>query len=228
MLKTLLLWDIDGTLIDSGGAGERALVLSLEQEFGIADRLTWLEWAGRTDLWIARKILEHHGISPSPEMIKRFLEGYLAAVGEAMMNPRARVLPGVREVLKIVSDHAEVVQGLLTGNLERGAKIKLSHFDLWKYFAFGAYADDSETRDLLGPHAIRRAATHHKIPFAPDRVVVIGDTPHDIACGRAVGARTVAVATGKFSADALRGFNPDVVLSDLSQPEAFLRQCGLS
>lgn len=227
MQKTLLLWDIDGTLIDSGGAGERALILSLEREFGIADRLNWLEWAGRTDLWIARQILAHHGIETSSENIRRVLDGYLSAVGEAMRNPRARVLAGVREVLDAVSTHAEAVQGLLTGNLERGAKIKLGHFDLWRYFAFGAFADDSELRDELGPHAIRRAAEHHRIPFTPERVIVIGDTPHDIACGRAVGARTIAVATGRFSVEALSAFKPDVAIPDLTDSRAFLRLCGL-
>lgn len=227
MVKTLLLWDIDGTLIDSGGAGERALIVSLEREFGIADDLSWLEWAGRTDLWIARQILAHHGQPTTRETIDRFLNGYLAAVGEQMLNPRARVLPGVREVLDAVQVHTDVVQGLLTGNLERGAKIKLSHFDLWQYFAFGAYADDSEIRDELGPHALRRAAEHHRLPFTPDRVLVIGDTPHDIACGRAIGAKTVAVATGKFSADALRPFRPDVVLDQLPSPPDFLGRLGL-
>jgi len=228
MLKTLLLWDIDGTLIDSGGAGERALLTSLVREFGIADDLTWLEWAGRTDLWIARKILEHHKIELSKGNIDRFLNGYLAAVGEQMVNPRARILPGVKELLQAVSTHHTAVQGLLTGNLESGAKIKLGHFDLWRYFAFGAFADDSELRDELGPYAMRRAADHHRIPFTPDRVIVVGDTPHDIACGRAVGARTVAVATGKFSIDALRPFKPDILLPDLSDPSAFLRETGIA
>lgn len=227
MVKTLLLWDIDGTLIDSGGAGETALQRSLEREFGIADRFGWLEWAGRTDIWIARRILEHHGLETSRENIDRFLHGYLAAVSEAMANPRARVLIGVREILAEVADHAYAVQGLLTGNLERGAKIKLSHFDLWRYFAFGAFADDSETRNELGPHALRRAADHHRIPFTPDRAVVIGDTPHDIACGRALGARTIAVATGKFSVDVLKSFEPDAVLADLSDADQFKKQAQI-
>lgn len=228
MLKTLLLWDIDGTLIDSGGAGERALQQSLEREYGIADTLTWLEWAGRTDLWIARKILAHHQIELSQENIDRFLNGYLAAVAEHMVNPKARVLPGVRELLATTANHPGIAQGLLTGNLERGAKIKLQHFDLWRYFPFGAFADDSELRDELGPHALRRAADHHRIPFAPEQVIVIGDTPHDIACGRAAGARTLAVATGKYSSEALSPFHPDLLISDLSDAGEFFRLTGLS
>ena len=226
-MKTLLLWDIDGTLIDSGGAGERALRLSLEQGFGIADTLAWLDWAGRTDIWIARKILEHHRFGASKENIDHLLDGYLAAVAHEMVNPQARVLVGVRELLATISIHPRVAQGLLTGNLERGAKIKLEHFDLWRYFPFGAFADDNELRDELGPHAMRRAGEHHRIPFTPDRVIVIGDTPHDIACGRALGARTVAVATGKFSVAALQTFEPDLVLTDLSDEGAFWREVGI-
>lgn len=221
MVKTLLLWDIDGTLIDSGGAGERALKMSLEREFGISDTLTWLDWAGRTDKWIARQILAHHELETNTENIRRFLDAYLAAVAEGMENPHAKTLPGVEEILKWAAAHRDMAQGLLTGNLERGARIKLEHFDLWKYFAFGAFADDSEMRNELGPHAIRRAAAHHRIPFAPERVYVIGDTPHDIACGRAIGAKTVAVATGKFSVDALRPFGADVLLPNLADLPAF-------
>ena len=215
-VKTLLLWDIDGTLIDSGGAGERALRAGLEREYGISDDLRWLEWAGRTDTWIAKQILAHHELPVTAEHIDRLLNGYLTSVAEQMSNPHARTLPGVERLLAWVAEHPRMAQGLLTGNLERGARIKLGHFQLWRYFAFGAFADDSELRDELGPHAIKRAAQHHQIPFEPDRVFVIGDTPHDIACGRAVQARTIAVATGKFPVEALRPFGADFVLSDLS------------
>ncbi|PTY03160.1 hydrolase [Opitutaceae bacterium EW11] len=221
-MKTLLLWDIDGTLIDSGGAGERALRVALEREFGIVDTLAWLDWAGRTDLWIARAILRHHGLSEDDTTATRYLDGYVAAVSEEMANPRARILPGVERILAHVATHPGMAQGLLTGNLERGAKIKLGHFDLWRYFAFGAFADDHESRNELGPHALRRAAAHHRIPFAPDRTFVIGDTPHDIACGRAIGARTLAVATGKYSVDALKPFHATFVLPDLQDFDAVM------
>lgn len=223
MVKTLLLWDIDGTLIDSGGAGERALRVSLEREFGIVDTLAWLDWAGRTDLWIARTILRHHGLADDAATAKRYLDGYVAAVEEQMANPRARVLPGVERILAHIASHAGMAQGLLTGNLERGARIKLGHFDLWRYFAFGAFADDDESRNELGPHALRRAAAHHRIPFSPDRAFVIGDTPHDIACGQAIGARTIAVATGKYSVEALQPFGATAVLRDLSDFDTVAR-----
>ncbi len=227
-MKTLLLWDIDGTLIDSGGGGDRALRAALEREFGIVDSLAWLELAGRTDVWIARQMLEHFNEETSDRNIRRLLDAYLSEVGGQMANPRARVLPGVRDILEAAQAHGDVAQGLLTGNLERGARIKLAHFDLWKYFPFGAFADDSATRNELGPHAIRRAAEHHRIPFLPDRVFVIGDTPHDIACGKAIRARTVAVATGRYDLPALQSHAPDAAFADLSDLPAVLQAFGLA
>jgi phosphoglycolate phosphatase-like HAD superfamily hydrolase len=221
-MMALLLWDIDSTLIDSGGAGERSLRFALEREFGVVDDLGWLELAGRTDKWIAGQVLERHRIETNGENIERFLEAYLATVTEEMANPRSRVLPGVVEALEAMSRRPATAQALLTGNLERGAKIKLGHFDLWKYFPFGAFADDSSLRNELGPHALRRAAAHHGIPFTPERVVVIGDTPHDIACGQAIGAKTLAVATGRFSEAALKPFGADATLSNLADQAAFV------
>ncbi len=219
-MKTLLLWDIDGTLIDSGGAGDRALRTALEREFGIVDSLEWLELAGRTDVWIAQQMLQRFGIEPSQANVFRLLDAYLDQVRHQMSNPRARVLPGVQSILEAAQSHGAVAQGLLTGNLVRGAKIKLGHFDLWKYFPFGAFGDDSSLRNELGPHAVRRAAEHHRIPFLPDRVFVIGDTPHDIACGKIIGARTIAVATGRYDRAALEAHHPNAVFGDLSNREA--------
>lgn len=221
-LKTLLLWDIDGTLIDSGGAGERALRLALEREFDRQDSLAWLDYFGRTDTWIARKILEHHRFPADTAGIRRFLEAYLTAVGEEMANPHARILPGVEALVKSIATSGHTAQGLLTGNLERGARIKLAHLGLWDFFPFGAYADDSETRNDLGPHALRRASVHHRIDFIAANAIVIGDTPHDIACGKIIGARTVAVATGRYSVDQLRVHAPDALFETLEETSAFL------
>lgn len=221
-MKTLLLWDIDGTLIDSGGAGERGLKLSLKREFGIDDDLSWLEYFGRTDVWIARHILEHHFGRASSTDIQRFLDGYLKGLCEEMPNPRAQLLPGIAEIVSHVARQPNLAQGLLTGNLQRGAQIKLGHFALWMPFPFGAFADDAEDRNELGPYALRRAAARHNHHFTPDNVFVIGDTPHDIACGKAIGARTIAVATGRFSLDQLRSHGPTAALQDCTDTTAFL------
>lgn len=220
-MKTLLLWDIDGTLIDSGGAGERGLQLALKREFAIEDTLSWLEYFGRTDVWIARAILKHHLGAASPEDIQRFLNAYLKALAEEMNNPQARVLPGVAEIVAQIGQHSDIAQGLLTGNLRRGAETKLGHFGLWAHFPYGAFANDAVHRDELGPHALRRANAYHGVTFVPERVFVIGDTPHDIACGKAIGARTFAVATGRYSSERLRAHTPTAVFENFADPGAF-------
>jgi len=221
-VKTLLLWDIDCTLIDSGGAGERGLRLALGSEFGVQDTLEWLEYFGRTDVWIARRILEHHLSTATPENIQRFLNGYLRSLAEEVHNPRARILPGVAEIVTKIAEHSDIAQGLLTGNLRQGAQIKLGHFGLWDSFPFGAFADDSEDRNELGPHALRRASAHLEHGFAADRVFVIGDTPHDIACGKVIGARTIAVATGRYSVEDLRSHKPTAIMENFGDAETFL------
>jgi phosphoglycolate phosphatase-like HAD superfamily hydrolase len=225
-MHTLLLWDIDGTLILSDGAGERALLAALCDEFGITGTLAGIELGGRTDPWIARQILRAHGLPASPAAIRRYLDAYLAALPAELARARARVLPGIRELLPRVAALPGIAQALLTGNLRRGAEIKLSHHGLWEHFPFGAFSDDSETRNDLGPHALRRALAHHAVEFAPARVFVIGDTPHDIACGKIFGAQTIALATGGWSVDELRAHQPTAVFADLSDPAPFLRLIG--
>jgi phosphoglycolate phosphatase len=221
-MKTLVLWDIDGTLIRSGGAGERALVVSLQQEFGISGTLEDIEVAGRTDPWIARRVLAKFALPDTQENIDRYLGGYLRALPSELANPDAATLPGVRQLLTHLALRGDIAQGLLTGNLRRGAEIKLSHHNLWGHFAFGAFADDSERRDELGPHAVRRAASHHSVEFSADRVFVIGDTPHDIQCGKIIGARTIAVATGSFGLKELQSHTPTATFADLSDTDAVL------
>ena len=220
-MKTLLLWDIDGTLIDSGGAGERALRLALKREFAIEDSFAWLEYFGRTDMWIARAILEKHRGAATPEAIQRFLSAYLKALAEEMHNPHARILPGVADIIASVSRSNDIAQGLLTGNLRQGAETKLGHLGLWASFPFGAFADDAEQRDDLGPHALRRASAHCGDDFSPAHVFVIGDTPHDISCGKAIGAQTIAVATGRYTRDQLKAHKPTIVFEDFADTAGF-------
>ncbi|MCF3648362.1 HAD family hydrolase [Synoicihabitans lomoniglobus] len=218
----LLLWDIDGTLLASGGAGLRALEQATESVFNLpvpAD-LSTIDWAGRTDRWIAAKIFEKYDIEHTPDNVTRLLETYIGNL-PAELSRTTAVLPGILALLTEVQQRNDIAQGLLTGNLERGAKTKLGHFDLWNYFPFGAFADDSAIRNELGPHALRRAAAHHDRTFAPTDVWIIGDTPHDIACGQIIGARTLAVATGHHTRDQLAAHAPDAGLDDLSNSAEF-------
>jgi len=223
-MKTLLLWDIDGTLTLSGGAGMAALEAALQREFGVGapTPTKGIDFAGRTDTWIMRQIFARIGLPGSEANLSRLLAAYLAELPAALQNPGTCILPGVSAALEQLAARGDCAQALLTGNVERGARIKLNHHGLSHYFAFGAFADDSEFRNELGPFALRRARAHHGVEFAPDRVFVIGDTPHDIACGKAIGARTVAVATGRYSVAELRAESPTLVFADLSDTAALL------
>lgn len=220
-MKTLLLWDIDGTLIASGGAGMRALQTGLHRGLGIDGSLADIDFAGRTDRWIARRIFEKFALANTEENFTRLIDGYIAALPAELANPHARVLAGVRDIVIAAHARPDIAQGLLTGNLRRGAQTKLGHHGLWDYFPFGGFADDSEHRNEISPHALRRALEHTKTTFAPDRVWVIGDTPHDIECGRVIGARTLAVATGGHTMEQLAAHQPDALFADLSDTKKF-------
>ena len=222
-MNTLILWDIDGTLLSSGGAGMRALRTPLRELHGIEASLEDIDYAGRTDRHILRQIFTRHGLPISEENFNRFLDVYAATLPTELANPGARVLPGVPALLRDAAARSDVTQGLLTGNVRRGARAKLAFHGLWDFFPFGAFADDSEHRNELGPHAVRRAREHTGVDFPPERTWIIGDTPHDIACGRAIGAKTLAVATGSHSVEALSAHAPTAVLSDLADAAGFWR-----
>jgi phosphoglycolate phosphatase-like HAD superfamily hydrolase len=221
-MKTLLLWDIDGTLLTAGGAGMLALHVALQRVFAINGSINDIDFAGRTDRWIMRQIFAKFDLPATEENFTRFADGYIAALPAAMANRGVRALPGVTALLE-TSLASGVALGLLTGNLRRGAETKLASKDLWRYFPFGAFADDCEDRNLLGSYALRRACAHYGVDFAPANTWVIGDTPHDVVCARAFGARAIAVATGRHSVDQLQVENPDAVFNDFGNPAAFWR-----
>ncbi len=203
-----------------------ALERALGEVFGVTGSLADIEFAGRTDRWIMRRVFEKFALPATEENFARYLDGYVAALPAQLTNPRARILPGVREILTTAAGRPHLAQGLLTGNLVRGARAKLTHHGLWDFFPFGAFADDAELRNDLGPHALRRAREHHGVDFPPPRVWIIGDTPHDIACGKVIGACTLAVTTGDYSADELAAHEPTALLADLASPAAFWQAIG--
>jgi len=222
--KKLILWDIDGTLIVSHGAGVRAMERAFTQRFGRPGDLGRIDWAGRTDTWITGEVLRQNGLPATPENCQGFLEAYLELLpGELRDGPQGQVLPGVLELLETLHRRDDVAQGLLTGNLRRGAQLKLTHYRVWHFFEFGAFADDSPLRNDLGPHALRRARERHRGDFSPDRTFIIGDTPHDIECGKVIGARTIAVATGQYRVAELAPHHPTAVFENFADPAAFLR-----
>jgi phosphoglycolate phosphatase len=227
-LKTkLVLFDIDGTILQSGGAGERALSLALRKRFGKEETLENIELAGKTDIWIAHRIFEAHGIEAHAENLAHFLEGYLGYLKSELHGSDGSLLPGFPAIIEAVEALPHVAIGLLTGNLRRGAELKLGHYGVLDHFSFGAFADDSPERNRLGPFAQKRAAAEHGTEFQPRNIYIIGDTPHDIACAKAIDARSVGVATGRFTRADLEAAGADFVFDDLSDTGRVIERLGL-
>jgi len=224
--KRLLLWDIDSTLITTGGGGDSALKRVVEKRFGVADGLHDIEIAGCTDSAISRSILGKYGIEPSAEALAEFLDDYLIHLEKLLPHLNGHVMPGVREILDRLHDQPDRILGLLTGNLRRGAELKLQRFGLWDYFQFGAFADDHTDRNELGAFARRRALELHGHDFPAGQIDVIGDTGHDIACGKIFGARTIAVATGSWTREQLAAHHPNFLFDDLSQVDKVIAALG--
>ncbi len=218
----LFLFDIDGTLITSGGAGEAALCKAMSDRFQVSEDLKGITLAGATDALIAKKILLKHGIDASAENIAALLDSYLHTLAKFMPAHKGRILPGILPLLEALKPRKDAVLALLTGNLVRGAEIKLSHYRVWDFFEFGAFADDHHDRNELGRFASTRATEKHGITFPPERIYVIGDTPRDIECGRAIGARTVAIATGDYDVTALEAHHPNFLFHDLADTDAVM------
>lgn len=218
------LFDIDGTLILSGGAGKSALEAALAEEFGIPRLHDDISLSGRTDRSILLDLIDRHALDVSANTARRILAAYLRHLPAHLQNGGGHVLPGILDLLAQLSRRADVVLGLLTGNVRAGAHIKLTHFGLWDYFGFGGYGDDHVDRDDVARAAWTEVQARCDGRAAPERVWVIGDTPLDIRCARAIGAKAVAVATGWHDADELADHKPDLLLSDLSDPSPLLNQ----
>jgi phosphoglycolate phosphatase-like HAD superfamily hydrolase len=217
------LFDIDGTLISSGGAGKRALEEALASEFGITQPIEKLLLSGRTDRAIMQDLFRMHALEESPANRKRLRAGYLRHLPACLAAAQGRVLPGIAAFLERLRAEEKAGIGLLTGNLREGARLKLGHFDLFQHFAFGGYGDDHLDRDDVAREAL--AAVHERFngSICPERIWVIGDTPLDIRCARSIGARVAAVGTGWHSLEELAAHEPDLLLSDLSDPTLLLR-----
>lgn len=221
--KRLYLFDIDGTLITSGGAGVTSFGKAVKELCGSTTPLEGINFAGNTDTGIARSVLLASGMEPSQENIMALLDAYLEKLADRIHLHQGGLLPGIIPLLEIMNERPDCVLALLTGNLAAGARVKLSHYGVWHYFGFGAYADDHHVRNELGPVAITRALKEHGEEFAPDRIYVIGDTPRDIECGKAFGALTVGVATGHYSREELSAHQPDFLFDDFSDVETVLK-----
>src|SRR5215510_4483616 len=225
MDPALILFDIDGTLLLSGRAGLRAMTRAFETTFGITEAFKGQHFGGRTDSYLVSKALQEAGLPDTPEQHDRFKANYIPLLAEEIEHPgtgHKGLMPGARELLEALHEFHDLHLALLTGNYRDAAEIKLSHFEIWDFFEWGAFSDDAADRNLLVPIACQRAETYDIPAEAIRRVIVIGDTPHDIECARVAGAKSIAVATGGFTLDQLRDAGADEVLADLADTKAVL------
>ena len=224
-MRKLVLFDIDGTLVLTGGAGLRAMNHAVEETLGHADALNGIPLAGRTDWSILLDAVRKAGREIDDELLRTLRERYVANLAVEIQHPgkgTKAVMPGVRELLDELDVRDDVFVGLLTGNFEEGARIKLGYFDLWRYFACGAFGGDAADRNALVPFAVERAQQCGLPQIATADVLVVGDTPHDVACAHAAGAIPVAVATGGYTVEQLRSSGSEIVFEDLSDTRACL------
>lgn len=217
-LRLAWLFDVDGTLLTTEGAAREAFARAVRESFGVDDPLGDIAFAGRTEPLILADILAKHRVRFADGEEARFWDRVFEAMRDAFRPPRGRLLPGVAPLLDRIEAEPAWVSGLLTGNMTEMARIKLDRFGIRGRFAFGAFGEEAEDRNALACVAVARVAKRYGVP--PARCVVVGDTELDIACARAAGARVVAVATGECSRAVLAKHAPDLLLDDLSDPQA--------
>ena len=224
-MRRLVLFDIDGTLIQ-GGPARTAFHRALLDVFGTAGPIDHWEFSGKTDPQIARELLTEAGLERDrvDQGLPALWERYLAEMEARLPDCPPEVLPGVRDLLDRLAAEGEIALGLLTGNVVGGARLKLSSAGLYSTLSVGAFGSDHEVRTELVPIALRRARDHWGAAFTAEQAVVVGDTPRDVDCGRSHGTRTVAVATGRFGVDHLTSAGADGVLETFADTDRAVAQ----
>lgn len=221
----LILFDIDGTLMDSGGAGTKAVEAAICEVLDISRshlRGNKVSMAGKTDPQILKEILDNLSLSYDNDLLWAILDKYLAHLSVEIGTNGKHLKPSVMETLDWLGNMDNVSLGLLTGNIEDGARIKLASFGIWDRFGFGAYGSDNENRNLLLPEALRRFQSISGTEVTFRDCIVIGDTPRDVECSRPYGASCLAVATGPYGIEALMRTDADEVVGDLSEARGAL------
>jgi phosphoglycolate phosphatase len=214
----LVLFDIDGTLIRTAGAGVKAFAKVFSSEFNAADGFERLKFAGRTDLSLVREFFSFHQIPPTAENFERFFDRYVFWLDHILLQSTTTACPGVRELIRGLQALPQPpLLGLLTGNIRLGAEIKLRHLDLWDVFKTGAFGDDHEERGQIAAIARQRGSRILGRDLAGGEVLVIGDTPLDVRCARAIEAKCLAVATGSHPLAELEQHQPDWAVKDLRE-----------
>ena len=218
---TVLFWDIDGTLLTTAKAGAFAWEDAVRELTGREFELAHVRIAGLTDYQIAAKTFETMGIEFDTTFLRRFVDRYGELLPACLPRRQGRVLPNVREILEHLTGRHDIRSYLLTGNTRAGARAKLTHYNLIKHLADGAFAEDAGDRSSIASRALELA--REAGPVADGRVFVIGDTPHDVHCAAAIGARAIVVATGGYSIEELRAHAPWRVFGELPPPDEFAR-----
>jgi len=221
-MHKFILFDIDQTLIESGGGGLSAMTKAFEEITGISNGFNGISYAGKTDPQIMREALTAHGLSANGNILNQLVEVYLRYFPQEMATRGGRIKPGVTELVERIHHRRDRHLGLLTGNVEKGARIKLGHFSLNKFFSLGAFGSDSEDRNLLLPIAVERFRQRTGMPATYRDCIVIGDTPRDVECARVHGTPCIGVATGSSSLSDLKAAEADLVVEDLTDTEAIL------
>ena len=225
--EILLLWDIDGTLLSAKGAGPLAFDRATVDHFGYEIPLASIDWLGATDYSIAYALLKEAGRKVTRDEAQELIDRYLSYLPQMLDATNARAIEGTEELLERFHQHDAVHQGLLTGNVRRGADIKLGYLGVDHYFHFGAFADYSDHRNDLSRYALELAREHLHPQWSGKQIYVIGDTPKDIECGKVIGAYTVAVATGHHSAEELKAHEPSVLFETFAEPAVLVDYLGL-
>lgn len=219
----LVLFDIDGTLVHCGPTPRRVFRQALIETFGTAGPIDGWIFDGKTDPLIIRELMDEAGVEWNEGQIDSALKLYVEALArELPAEPCKKVLPGVRQLLEALVERGALL-GLLTGNIRDGARAKLGSVGLWDYFPFGGFADDSHLRSEIATAAVRRAGEFAGREFIGKEIVIIGDTPHDMECGRHIRARAVGVATGRSTVDELMATGAESAVDDFSDIENAIR-----
>ena len=217
----LVLFDIDGTLVLTGGAGTAAFTKTFAKQFDLHHGTEKMKFAGRTDVSLVREFFRIHNVTATQKHFDEFFEHYIFWLQHILEKNGGEMCRGVHEFIRDLSALPNPpVLGLLTGNLQLGAEIKLRHFGLWETFQFGGFADDHEERDQIAAAAFARARRVLGKNLQPEEVVVIGDTPFDVRCGKFIGAKTLAVATGGSKLEELKTTATDWAVADLTKISA--------
>ena len=226
-MTTVIFWDIDGTLLNTKGGGRLAVQFALSEMIGSPCELSSVNMAGMTDWSIANAVLEHIGIPPTLENIHQLQQRYQHHLPKSLAQTQGYVLEGVLPILQALQPREDVLSLLLTGNMERGAWTKLAHYDLDYFFCGGGFCQSTPNRTDIAQKAL--SVAQEKIgDVSSDKCYVIGDTPHDILCGQAIGAKTIALSNHRYSREELTQYNSWSVWDAYPSPTSFLERIGLN